>query len=93
MNKQMEKTVFSERLGQVLHEEGLRQVDLLEKAKSIAENSNTKITKSDLSQYISGKVIPGTEKLSLIALTLGVNEAWLLGFYAPKKRNGQTFDL
>ena len=90
----MEKSIFSNRLKQVLQEQGLRrQVDLLEKAKSVAENSNTKITKSDLSQYISGKVIPGTEKLSLIALTLGVNEAWLLGFYAPKKRNGQTFDL
>ena len=47
---------------------------------------NIKINKSDISQYISGKVKPGQEKLSMLGMALDVNETWLMGYDVPKER-------
>ena len=41
------------------------------------------MNRSDLSQYISGKVIPGQEKLSILGQALNVSETWLMGFDVP----------
>lgn len=81
----MEKSIFAQRLNLVLKEQGLRQVDVLEKAAPYTLRYNTKLTRSDLSQYVSGKVIPGVEKLSILAEVLNVDDAWLIGFNTPQK--------
>ena len=70
----------SERLRQLMAERGLRQVDILEAAKPYCEKYGVKLGKNDLSQYTSGKVEPGQEKLSLLGMALGVSEAWLMGY-------------
>lgn len=82
----MKKVTTSDRLKQIMKEKGLRQVDILERAKPFCKKYNTKLTKSDLSQYVSGQVAPGQEKLTILGLALDVNEAWLLGYDIPSER-------
>lgn len=74
------------RLKKIMNERNLRQVDLLELLKPFCKKYNVKINKSDISQYLSGKVKPGQEKLSMLGMALGVTEAWLMGYDSPKER-------
>ena len=74
------------RLKRLLDERGLKQVDIIEKAEPFCKKYGIKLTKSDLSQYVSGKVAPGQDKLSIIGMTLDVSEAWLMGYDVPMKR-------
>ncbi len=76
------------RLKRLLAERGLKQVDIIEKAEPFCKKYGIKLTKSDLSQYVSGKVAPGQDKLSIIGMTLDVSEAWLMGYDVPMKRGG-----
>lgn len=80
----------STRLKEIMEERNLRQVDLLEIVKPFCELYNVKINKSDLSQYVSGKVKPGQEKLSMLGMALGINETWLMGYNVPKEKQ---FDI
>lgn len=68
----------AERLRQLMAERDLKQADILRLAEAVA--GPEKLTKTDLSQYVSGKVRPGPGKLRLLAKALGVGEAWLLGY-------------
>lgn len=76
----------STRLKQIMKERNLRQVDLLEMVKPFCEKYNVKINKSDISQYLSGKVKPGQEKLSMLGMALNINETWLMGYEVPKEK-------
>lgn len=76
----------STRLKQIMKERKLRQVDLLEMVKPFCEKYNVKINKSDISQYLSGKVKPGQEKLSMLGMALNINETWLMGYDVPKEK-------
>lgn len=70
----------SQRLKQIMSERNLRQVDILRAAEPYCKKYNTKLGKNDLSQYVSGKVEPGQDKLTILGLALGVSEAWLMGY-------------
>lgn len=74
------------RIKEVMEQENLRQTDILEMARPFSSKYDTKITKADLSQYVSGKVEPGQAKLFVLANALNVNEAWLMGYDVPKNR-------
>lgn len=76
----------STRLKEIMKERNLRQVDLLEMVKPYCEKYNVKVNKSDISQYLSGKVKPGQEKLSMISMALNVNETWLMGYDVSKEK-------
>lgn len=76
----------SERLKQIMNERSLRQVDILEAAKPFCEKYGVKLAKNDLSQYVSGKVEPGQEKLTILGLTLNVSETWLMGYDVHRER-------
>lgn len=76
----------STRLKQIMKERNLRQVDLLNMVKPFSEKYNVKINKSDISQYLSGKVKPGQEKLSMLGMALNINETWLMGYDVPKEK-------
>lgn len=65
------------RLREALNRSGMKQIELSKK---------TGIIKSTLSLYLSGKFEPKEEKLSRLARTLNVDEAWLLGFDVPMER-------
>lgn len=69
-----------------MSERNLRQVDILERAKPFCIKYNIKMNKSDLSQYVSGKVEPSQEKLVILGMALNVSEAWLMGFDVPMDR-------
>ncbi len=81
------KETTSARLQQILSKRGLKQVDVLEKAAPYCKEYGIKLNKSDLSQYVSGKVEPGQDKLTVLGLALNVSEAWLMGFDVPMERN------
>lgn len=73
----------ADRLKQIMKERGLKQVEILEACKPYCEKYGVKLAKNDLSQYISGKVTPGQDKLTILGLALGVNEVWLMGYNVP----------
>ena len=84
---------ISTRLKQIMKERNLRQVDLLEMVRPLCEKYNLKINKSDLSQYLSGKVKPGQEKLSMLGMALNINETWLMGYDVPKEKQFETKNI
>ena len=68
---------FSRRLRMALEMNNLTQAELCEK---------TKIPKSAISQYLSGEFKPKQNRTHLIAKTLNVSEAWLMGYDVDIKR-------
>lgn len=76
----MKKYTTAERLRQIMSERGLRQVDILNACRPYCEEYGVKLGKNDLSQYISGKVQPGQDKLTVLGAALNVDEVWLLGY-------------
>ena len=73
----------SERLKYLMEERGLKQIDILNKCIPICDKFGVKMGRNDISQYVSGKVKPKQDKLSILAIALGVNEAWLMGYDVP----------
>nr|WP_073293446.1 aminotransferase class I/II-fold pyridoxal phosphate-dependent enzyme [Parolsenella massiliensis] len=71
----MEQDGFSGRLRHAMDEAGLKQADLVRMAFQRGE----KLGKSQLSQYVSGKVRPRQDALTLLAGLLGVSVDWLAG--------------
>lgn len=69
---------FKDRLKKAIEIRGLKQIELSEKAN---------ISRSTISQYISGYTKPKSKKLYLIAQALDVNEAWLMGYDVPMERD------
>ncbi len=82
----MEKFTTADRLKQIMRERNIKQVDILEACKPYCEKYGVKLEKNDLSQYISGKVTPGQDKLTILGLALDVNEVWLMGYNLPSGR-------
>lgn len=70
----------AQRLAQIMNEQNLRQVDILKRSEKFQKELGIKLGKSALSQYVSGKSIPDQDKLVLLSKTLGVSEAWLMGY-------------
>lgn len=74
----------SARLQEYIDLTGLKQVDILDRCKPY-EDETTKITKTHLSQYISGKIEPKQKRLEVLAKALDVDEVWLMGYDVPMK--------
>lgn len=89
----MKKFSTSDRLKQIMLERNLKQTDILEACKPYCKMYGIKLAKSDLSQYISGKVQPKQDKLSILGMALDVNEVWLMGYdYVPMERGTEHED-
>ena len=84
------KQTTQQRLNQLMSERNLKQVDILNMSLPLQKETGIKMSKSHLSQYVNGKSSPDQYKLYLLAKTLNVSEAWLLGYDVPKedKENG-----
>lgn len=65
----------------------LRQVDILDACAPYCKMYNVKIGRNDLSQYVSGKVEPKQDKLTILSMALNVSEAWLMGYDVPMARD------
>lgn len=83
----MENSNTASRLKMIMSMCNIKQVDILRKAEPLCEKYNIKLNKNDLSQYVNGKTVPGQNKLFILALTLDVSEAWLMGYDVPMERN------
>lgn len=77
------KTTTANRLKAAMEYYDLRQVDILKRAEHYCKQYGVRLGRNDISQYISGKVVPGQEKLTVLALALGISEAWLMGYDTP----------
>lgn len=96
----MKKHTTSYRLKQIMTERNLKQVDILNLAIPFCKKYGIKLNKNDLSQYVSGKVEPGQNKLYILGQALNVSEAWLMGFdvpiektYKPSKNTSDDISL
>ena len=69
----MAQALFADRLRQAMAEKGLKQADLVHAASERGE----KLGKSQVSQYVSGKVVPRANVVCLLAELLGVDADWL----------------
>lgn len=76
----MDRVSTADRLRQIMEERNLRQVDILNLVLPICARYDVKMNKSDISQYVSGKVEPSQEKLVVLGMALNVTESWLMGF-------------
>lgn len=83
----MKKYSTADRLKQIMNARNMRQVDILEASEPYCNKYGIKLEKNALSQYVSGKVEPGQEKLTILGMALGVSEAWLMGYEVPMERN------
>lgn len=82
----MDRVSTADRLKQIMEERNLRQVDILNLALPICAKYDVKMNKSDISQYVSGKVEPSQEKLVVLGMALNVTESWLMGFDVSLER-------
>ena len=85
----MKKENTAKRLNKIMSERNLRQIDILEHVKPFCVKYDIKMNKSDISQYVSGKVEPSQEKLVVLGMALNVSEAWLMGFDVPMERHNE----
>ncbi|MBR3020463.1 MAG: transcriptional regulator [Clostridia bacterium] len=83
----MRKETTAQRLRKIMSDRNLRQVDILTLAEPFCKKFGVNLKKNDLSQYCSGKVDPGQDKLTILGLALGVSEPWLMGFDVPMDRS------
>lgn len=68
---------FKDRLTRAMSLRDIRPIDLA---------NLTKIPKSGISQYMSGRAQPGQKKLYILSKALNVSEAWLMGYNVPMER-------
>lgn len=78
------------RLKTIMEQRNLRQINILELTRPYCEKYSVKMNKSDISQYISGKVEPSQEKLVILSMALNVSESWLMGFDVPMERGSTS---
>ena len=87
----MDRVSTADRLKQIMEERNLKQVDILNLSLPICAKYNVKMNKSDISQYVSGKVEPSQEKLVVLGMALNVSESWLMGFdVSPERKDTQA---
>lgn len=86
MNDKSRHESTSSRLKWLMTHYDLRQIDIVNKCKPIADQYRVKIGRNDISQYVSGKFEPRQTKLYILAKALDVSEAWLMGYDVPMER-------
>lgn len=69
---------------------GYKQIDIVNLCKPYCDQYNVKMNKSDISQYVSGKVEPNQDKLFVLGNALNVSEAWLMGYDVPMERQERS---
>ena len=67
--------IFADRLSLAMKNKGLKQADLLR----IAEAQGFKLSKSQVSQYVSADAVPRRNVGDFLAVALGVDSTWLYG--------------
>lgn len=86
----MKIATTAERLKQVMQQYDLRQADVLKRCESYCKKFDVKLQRNDISQYLSGKVVPSQRKLTVLALGLNVTEPWLMGYDVDQNEISMT---
>lgn len=81
------KVRTADRLKEIMERRDLKQVDIVRLCEPYSKEYGIRMGKSDISQYVSGKVEPGQDKLTILGLALNVSEAWLMGYDVPMARD------
>lgn len=76
----MKHEITAKRLREAMNDVGLKQRELSEKA-NVAESS--------VSHYYNGTHTPSNISAGKLAMVLGVNPVWLMGFDVPKYARGE----
>lgn len=79
----MERKSSAERLNELLNYFNIRQTDL---------SRRTGIPKSAISMYLKGERSPRQDRISDIAEAYNVNEAWLMGYDVPMRKDNPASD-
>lgn len=79
----MKQSTTADRLQYLMAVRNLKQADILRAAQPYADDAGIKMNRSDMSQYVSGKVEPGQDKLMVLGKALGVDPVWLMGIDVP----------
>lgn len=87
----MKESNTKERLIYYMNCNNLRQIDIVNLCKPIAEKYNVKFNKSDISQYVTGRAEPNQDKLYVLSKALNVDIAWLMGYDVPM--SNKTSDI
>lgn len=85
----MEREHTAARLKTIMNERNLKQIDILKLTEPFCHEYDIKMNKSDLSQYVSGKVEPNQKKLFILGKALNVSEAWLMGYDVSRERKNE----
>lgn len=86
----MRKYETADRIRQLMEEKNWKQVDIFNNSKPYQEKLGVKLGKSAISQYVNGVQAPDQRRLTLLALTFNVSEAWLMGYDVPRERESTT---
>lgn len=81
--KDIRTSSTASRLRQIMEERGLKQVDLVRMVQPYCQKNGIRMNRSDISQYVSGKFEPKSDKLMALGEALGVSPAWLMGLDVP----------
>lgn len=76
----MERVTTGVRLRQIMQDRGLKQIDIVRLCAPYAKSYGISMSRSAISQYVSGRVVPAQRALSVLGKALNVSEAWLMGF-------------
>ena len=76
---------IAERLKEIMEIRQLRQIDLVRLAEPVGEANGLHISKSHISQYVSGRTQPRRDILKVLAEALGVSPLWMQGEDVPMK--------
>lgn len=79
----MKPDTTANRLREYMRIYQMKQADIVAAAQPYCKKEGVKINKSDISQYLSGKASPGSDKIYVLSVALGLNPAWLLGYNVP----------
>ena len=76
---------FAERIREYMTQNGIKAIDLAKRFH---------VSRSTISQYVNGAVVPKRDRLVLIADVLNIDPLWLMGYDVPPERqNVVTSDL
>ena len=80
----MNSSVFAKRFASLLKEQNIKQADLVR----LANERGVKLSKSQISQYVSGKTLPRRDTLAFLASALGVDADFLTGLEPTVENTG-----
>ena len=80
----MKPSNTQQRLRHIMEERNYRQIDILNLTAPLCKKYNIKFSRSDISQYLSGKTEPNQDKLYILSIALNVNVVWLMGYDVPE---------